>query len=309
MSLPTGYISGPARVEEWEQVLRLITTCNIRDLGESLMSAQALEDLWNQLDLELDTWVVYSPDGKLAAYGDLQRRGPIQFDVSFFTAAGHPQAEITVYLLGQMETRAITMAARAARLIGRVFGDNQSANQAFEQTGFIPGLTFLVMETSMDSPPAQPHWPEGILVRPFVRGQDEQVTYKVDEETSMDKGYHSPLSYDGWAERMGLNRLDFDPSIWFLACKDEQVIGVALNNLSQNSGTGWVDHLGVLRECRNQGIGMALLRHSFSVFYGRGVHTVKLSVDSASLTNAPRLYEKAGMRTVQQYHIFSKTTA
>jgi mycothiol synthase len=67
-----------------------------------------------------------------------------------------------------------------------------------------------------------------------------------------------------------------------------------------------VDHLGVLREWRNQGIGTALLYHTFGVFYGRGFHKVKLSVDSSSLTNAPRLYERAGMHTTQKYHIFSK---
>ena len=58
---------------------------------------------------------------------------------------------------------------------------------------------------------------------------------------------------------------------------------------------------------RGQGIGLALLQQSFATFFARGITKIKLNVDSGSLTNAPRLYEKAGMKTVQTYHIFSKT--
>jgi mycothiol synthase len=309
MSLPVGYTVGPARVEDWEQVLQLITRRNMEDYGEPLYSSQDLAELWNVLDMEQDTWVVLSPDGKIAAYADLQRRGQVQFDVSFFNAAGHPQIEIGSHLLRLAEVRAVSAAGKAVRLIGRVGGDNALAAQSFGQAGFIPGLTFLLMEISTESPPTAPQWPEGIGVRSFARGRDEQIVYQVDEEASLDKGYHHPLSFQSWYTRRGIGRLDFDPSLWFLACKDEQVIGAALNNFSRDSRTGWVDHLSVLREWRNKGIGTALLHYSFGVFYGRGVRKVKLSVDSGSLTNAPRLYERVGMKAVQQYQIFSKTTA
>jgi len=40
--------------------------------------------------------------------------------------------------------------------------------------------------------------------------------------------------------------------------------------------------------------------------YRRGIPKIKLSVDSKSLTHAPRLYESVGMKTVQQYHIYRK---
>lgn len=51
---------------------------------------------------------------------------------------------------------------------------------------------------------------------------------------------------------------------------------------------------------------MALLLHSFGKFFRSGVRRVKLSVDSQSQTHAQRLYQRAGMRTVQQYHIYEK---
>ena len=162
------------------------------------------------------------------------------------------------------------------------------------------------MELRLNEPPSPPLWAEGIRVRVFERGLDEQVTYQTDEEAGKDKGYHTPLSVEGWVERMGLQRENFDPSLWFLACAGMEVVGVALNVHDRDPGTVWVDHLGVRREWRTRGIGKALLLHSFGEFYRKGLKTVKLSVDSKSLTNAPRLYESTGMKVIQQYHIYKK---
>ena len=108
---------------------------------------------------------------------------------------------------------------------------------------------------------------------------------------------------------MSLSAAEFDPALWFLACSQDEIVGVALSFYSQATHTGWIDHLGVRQQWRNKGIGKALLLHSFGDFHRRGIDRVRLSVDSKSLTNAPRLYERAGMRTVQQYHIYKKEIA
>ncbi len=54
--------------------------------------------------------------------------------------------------------------------------------------------------------------------------------------------------------------------------------------------------MGVLREWRKHGLGLALLRHSFDEFYRRGAKSAGLGVDAENLTGATRLYEIAGMR-------------
>jgi GNAT superfamily N-acetyltransferase len=191
-------------------------------------------------------------------------------------------------------------------LTSRIGDRNQIVKQVFEQAGYVSDLSFLIMEIVMTAPPHAAQWPAEITVRPFVAGQDEEATYRADEEASEDKGYHQPMTFEAWAGRMNLQGAGFDPALWFLACDQDDVVGVALNVYSQDTNTGWVDHLGVRKRWRNQGIGMNLLLHSFETFYRRDVHRVKLSVDSKSLTNAPRLYERAGMRTIQQYHIYRK---
>lgn len=124
---------------------------------------------------------------------------------------------------------------------------------------------------------------------------------------ALDKGYSNPLSFDAWAKRMSLGVEPFDPTLWFLACAGEEIVGVSLNFFLPEHGYGVIDHLGVLRHWRGHGIGLALLHYSFAAFFARGITKIKLNVDSGSLTNAPRLYEKAGMQTVQTYHIYGKT--
>ncbi len=64
---------------------------------------------------------------------------------------------------------------------------------------------------------------------------------------------------------------------------------------------GFVDDLGVRRPWRKNGLGLALLHHSFGAFYQRGIRHVELSVDTESLTGATRLYERAGMRRAKKY--------
>jgi len=114
------------------------------------------------------------------------------------------------------------------------------------------------------------------------------------------------LSFDGWVKRVGMDRESFDPSLWFLAVEENEVVGAVLNVYAYEAVTGWVDHLSVRPAWRNKGIGKSLLLHTFGEFYRRRVQRVRLSVDSNSPTSAPRLYESVGMKTIQRYHIYKK---
>jgi ribosomal protein S18 acetylase RimI-like enzyme len=48
---------------------------------------------------------------------------------------------------------------------------------------------------------------------------------------------------------------------------------------------------------RGEGLGLALLRHTFVEFHALGRRRVSLHVDVDNLTGAVRLYTKAGMRS------------
>jgi ribosomal protein S18 acetylase RimI-like enzyme len=64
----------------------------------------------------------------------------------------------------------------------------------------------------------------------------------------------------------------------------------------------------VRRTWRKQGLGLALLLHTFGEFYRREKPRVGLGVDAQSLTGALRLYERAGMHSdpERQYVSYEK---
>jgi mycothiol synthase len=67
---------------------------------------------------------------------------------------------------------------------------------------------------------------------------------------------------------------------------------------------GWVNELGVRQSWRRKGLGTALLKTAFYEFYQRGKQRVGLGVDASSLTNATKLYEKAGMHITKQFDTY-----
>jgi mycothiol synthase len=295
------YAVRPARLSDIEAVHEIIARQNTSDFGSALRTLADLQKLWERIDLDNDTCAAFA-DGKLAGYAELRDN-----DSPFIYLAERNNVDLAFQFLTILEEKAAARKKEeTVNLFTQISEKNNTLLQLFAANGYKSNLSFLVMELELDKPPASPQWAAGITVRPFVNNQDEQVTYQTDEEASKDKGYHDPLSYEGWVKRMGMSTESFDPGLWFLACDGNEVAGVALNVFKKDSNTGWVDHLSVRQPWRNRGIGKALLLHSFAEFYRRGILQVKLSVDSKSLTHAPRLYASVGMQTVQQYHIYRK---
>jgi GNAT superfamily N-acetyltransferase len=294
------YAVRPARSSDSEAVHEIIAKQNITDFGSELRTLADLQKLWESTDLDNDTCTAFA-DGKLAGYAELRDN-----DSPFIYLAERNNIDLAFQLLTILEEKAAARKKETVNLFTQISEKNNTLLQLFAANGYKSNLSFLIMELVLNEAPASPQWPVGITVRPFIKGQDEQATYQTDEEASKDKGYHNPLSYEAWVKRMGMDTGSFDPGFWFLACENNDVAGVALNVFKKESNTGWVDHLSVRQAWRKRGIGKALLLHSFGEFYRRGIHQIKLSVDSKSLTNAPRLYNSVGMQTVQQYHIYRK---
>lgn len=294
------YFVRPAKPGDLEAVYELIAKQNTVDYGNALRTIDDLRKSWETINIENDTCTAHA-DGQLAGYAEL-----LEGDSLYIYLADRGNIDLAFQLMGILEEKALAHKTETVKLFAKISEKNNTLLQLFASKGYRSNLSFLIMEVVLDAPPPAPQWPEGIAVRTFVRDQDEQATYQADEEAAEDKGYHTPLTYDGWVKGMRVEKESFDPSLWFLASEGNEIAGVALNIFSKESNTGWVDHLSVRRAWRNRGIGKALLLHSLGEFYRRGVEHIKLSVDSKSLTNAPRLYEQVGMRTIQQYHIYTK---
>ena len=296
------YSVRPPRLSDLEAVHQIIAQQNTLDYGSAMVTLDDLRKKWQKINLEDDACLAYL-NNEPAGYAEL-----LEGDSPYIYIADRLNIDLAFQLLMILEGKVVSQKKGTVNLFTRISEKNRTLMQLFASNGYHSNLSFLIMEAALTEPPPPPQWPDGITVRTFIRDQDEQAVYSTDEEAAKDKGYHDPLSYEGWAKRMRLGEAAFDPSLWFLACegRSAEIPGVALNLYAQQTQTGWVDHLSVRRAWRNRGIGRALLLHTFAEFYRRDIHQVKLSVDSKSLTKAPRLYESVGMRPVQGYFIYRK---
>ncbi len=166
---------------------------------------------------------------------------------------------------------------------------------AFSALGFAPARHSYRMEIDLAEDVREPRWPEGIAVR--VSGEEDYRTvYDAVIEVWQDTSDPMDETFEEWAHWM-IESPSFDPTLWFLAFSGDELAGFSLcREDSNDSHAGYVASLGVRRPWRKQGLGEALLLHSFAEFRLRGYTRATLGVDASSPTGATRLYERAGMR-------------
>jgi mycothiol synthase len=305
--LPEGYTTrAPARGDA-EEVAALIAACQISDTGASDMTLEEMLDDWQELDLAEEAVVVAAPNGRISAYADVYNRSFVTVSVYGYVHPDHRNLGIGAFLVawGERWTRdRMPHAPANARIVVQHYVNtaNAGAHRLLESSGYAPVRGVYVMEAELDEAPPAPRWPDGISVRTFVPGRDERATHEAVEDAFRDVWGRPRNTF----ERFLLNtrKSSFDPSLWFLACEGDEICGVALCKVLGEEG--WVDVVGVRRPWRKQGLGLALLRHALAEYHRRGIRKVGLSVDAESITGAPRLYGRAGMRVRESYAIYLK---
>lgn len=296
----------PAR-EDAEAVAALISACQIADSGETDMSVEEILDDWHPLDLTEEAVVVTAPDGRTAAYADVFNRSFVIVSVYGYVHPDYWGLGIGSYLVtwGERWTRdRMLQAQENARVVVQHYinSANDGARRLLEGSGYTPVRGVYVMETWLDEAPPLPHWPADISVRTFFPGKDERAAHEALEDAFRDLWGRPRNPFERFVRET--EKENFDPSLWFLALEGDEIAGLTL--CKTLAGEGWVDVVGVRRPWRNRGLGLALLRHAFTEYHRRGTYKVGLSVDAESITGAPRLYGRAGMRVRESYVIHLK---
>jgi mycothiol synthase len=305
--LAPGYTVRRPTAHDLPAVLDLLVAYDTAEFGEPDTTEQELREWWRELDPAMDAWVVVAPVGELAGFGMVSHRHHVRIDADGYVHPAHVGRGVGTTLIRRMEARArehVPLAPAAARVVlnNGTNGRNPTARALLEREGYEPIRHFWKMAIDFDGPPPAPAWPDGIAVRPVATASDERAVYEAIDESFRDHWGYLPITFEEWAERV--KGVAHDPSLWFLAVAGDQVAGAAV--CRDRDEDGWVRSLGVRRPWRRRGLGLALLRHAFGEFYRRGRRTVELGVDAANETGATRLYERAGMRVVNQYAVYEK---
>jgi GNAT superfamily N-acetyltransferase len=306
-ALPDGFQVRPVTLDDLEAVWQVQVAQERADFGQSFADQDALRRVWDspQCTLHRDTWVVVAPEGHVVSYAQVLERGPGRLLIQVSVLPPFLGRGIGRHLFSLARQRAFERAASAPADVRITVGAtwiserNQTAQHILERAGYPRVRSFASMQLDLDALPPSPIWNSGIVARPFQVGVDEQAAYAADEEIARDERGHTRLPLEEWRQQNLA-----DPAAVFMACAGDEIAGLIIGEAAGQDG--WVWHLGVRRAWRKQGLGMALLRLEQGEFYRRGLRTMKLNVDTLSLTQAYRLYERAGMQTVFRYHVYEK---
>jgi len=290
-------------------VADLIAARDVADYGSSDASVKELQNYWEapRFDLQEDARIMIAPDRLIVGYEEVYPRSEERLEFDGYVHPREAGRGFGTLLLrwaeGRARQRAGEMQATGQVILrGNTAAADQNARAMFNAEGFGLVRQFWRMEIEMTSPPERPAWPAGISVRTMRPDRDERVVYAAIEEAFADHWGHVPRSYEDW-EQAVLQSDGFDPALTFIAFDGHEVAGVIVNRYRD---IAWVWQLAVRRAWRKRGLGLALLLHSFDVFYQRGHRAVGLGVDARSQTGATRLYEKAGMHVTRRYDAYEK---
>jgi mycothiol synthase len=234
-------------------------------------------------------------------------------------------------MLDHAEERARAAAESAGRdtavLRTTVVDGDERARGFFAGRGFVPVRHLLELRLDLHAAPPRPTWPDGVVCRPFVPGQDERAAWTAHQAAFSDAPEHLPIGFEDWIEDRIRRDPAFDPSLVLLAearpgsgvgdedggaqLTEPTVVGLAVCRAGAEGAPedGWIRDLGVLPAWRDRGVGMALLRAAFAAFRARGLTGVALEVDDVSMDGAVALYRRAGMRIVRRTDVLEQLIA
>jgi mycothiol synthase len=307
-------------MDDLASAVSLFNACSLDLLGVKKHDAhdQAVEWKTPLFNLDTDTRVIISNDGKLVGYAEVwDTRKP---HVSVHSGGRvHPDylgLGIGSFLLQWEEQRAhlaIDKAPAEAKVTLSQFVNSKDKRSQALLSKYEYRLVrhFYRMEIDLAESGYQAQWPDGITVRGFDPSKDLEPTIMAvrdafkDHWGDVDAPFEEEMSF--WKHWITTDD-NFDPSLWFLAIEKEEIVGMALcwPKETEDPQMGWVDILGVRRPWRRRGVAVALLNHLFAEFVRRGKKRVGLGVDATSLTGANRVYERAGMRPTRQDDLYEK---
>lgn len=318
--LRPGFSARSATMADAPAVTEMLNASAVAQVGYKEFDLDETHVEWQMpgFDLENCSQVVLSPTGQIVGYIEVWDVADIPVH-PWLWGRVHPDFEgmgIGSFLMDWAETqarRALLRVPADARVSVRAgcISSYQPTKKLFVERGMTLVRHFYRMQIELDEAPAPAQFPAHTVVRTLVDRPDLSAIFQALDESFSDHWGHVPEPeakvLARWRHMMETDK-DFDPTLWFLAMDGEEIAGISLCSprMPEDDNLGWVGQLGVRRPWRRQGLGLALLQHTFVEMYKRGKQRVGLGVDASSLTGATRLYEKAGMRIARQFDTYDK---
>lgn len=311
-TLAPGLSLRSVRWSDLEAVTQLIYDVCAADGDTAVaVTSEELKHEWETpgFDLGTDACLVETMEGRIVGFEEFNKsHGHHSLMTDGYV---HPEFKglgIGTALLRTIEQRAlqeIPLAGPDVRVFIRSIMDNhdQASHDLHRNEGYHPMRYHWRMEIVLEGPPAEPALPEGMELRPFIKGEHDVKVWQAQNEAWRDHWDSHDVTLEDW-KRSRFDDPEFDPTLWKVVWDGDEVAGFSINRYRM--GIGWIRTLAVRRAWRKRGLGEALLLHSFAEFYRRGMKTIGLGVDAQNPTGATRLYQKAGMYAASEFVTYEK---
>ena len=282
----------PPREDEFDAMLELMNAHQLAAFGEADYTADDLRTWLTSPYVEIERDIrVLERDGRLIAYADVDatREEPPLWWCDVKVAPDVDAAPVVAELVAWLDER-----AQEGRLRVWTSETDERIVSAFSGSASSRSDTPTGWRSTSPATPASPSGPTASRSAPPPRtttgGSTPQSSRSGKTRTTRStrrsrSGRTGTSSASRTTQRSGSSRARATSSPASRICRQDSVDPTA----------GYVAMLGVRRPWRRQGLGEALLAHSFAEFRRRGYTRGTLGVDASSMTGATRLYERAGM--------------
>ncbi|MEX2550850.1 MAG: GNAT family N-acetyltransferase [Nitriliruptoraceae bacterium] len=323
----------PPGPEDLHAVAALLTTAGQARNASRVLRTEDLRIRWLMLEDPRDAVVLELPGSPptIIAYAS----APIDVDPATGDVLVHLEGEIhpawtsrrlATFLLDRAEAAGrgyaasigTTAAVPTVRIRTPLVDGGLSARAWFDARGFVTVRHLLELRLDLHAPPPAPRWPDGVTVRTYRPGRDDDVLWRTHQAAFADVATHLPIAREDYLDDRIRHDERFDPGLVLLAEHTDAadrtppvVVGVAVcrSGTEVAAEDGLVRDLGVVPGWRRRGIAMALLRAAFAAFRARGLTGVALEVDDVTLDGAVALYRRAGMRITHRTDVLERVSA
>jgi mycothiol synthase len=274
------------------------------DAADGSTAQTGIDDVlgyWREFD-PAESALVAEADGAVVGYVDvLPSARDVHIDA--YVHPGWRESGLPLELFRAAEALALERRTGDEPLRATVGSGNPSAAAVLEREGYARVRAFFRMGVDLAEAPPAPQWPAGVEPRPYRAGPDDAVMHATIGEAFEDAWEPRRRSLEEFV-RVHATGPDLATEASLIAHAGDDPAGAILSK--RKHGGGWIESIGVRRPWRRRGLGLALLRAALAAFYDGGERFVGLGVDAASKTGATRLYERAGMRVLDQYDTYEK---